>query len=223
MRLKSNACAAAAVVLGLAGGVGLAASNISPIHQYSWSENAGWMNWRQSGAPAGSQGVTIHSGHLSGVIWAENFGYVSVGDGPQNGAMYSNLNSADHGVNLAADGSLSGYAWGENIGWISFHGGAQASPPNPARLDFVANRFRGMAWSENLGWISLDDDVHFVAPPGCPGDANGDGLRNGADLSVVLSQFQQAVVPWSGADFNGDGVVTGQDLSVLLANFGDPC
>ncbi len=57
-------------------------------------------------------------------------------------------------------------------------------------------------------------------PPACAGDANGDNLTNGADLSVLLSQFGQSVTPGTGADFNSDGLVNGADLSVLLSNFG---
>jgi len=59
--------------------------------------------------------------------------------------------------------------------------------------------------------------------PPCGGDANGDNLVNGADLSVLLSQFGQNVAPGTGADFNNDGVVNGADLSVLLSRFGTSC
>ncbi len=52
------------------------------------------------------------------------------------------------------------------------------------------------------------------------GDAHGDGVVDGADLSVLLAQFGSSVPPGSGADFNGDGLVNGADLSVLLARFG---
>ncbi len=62
-----------------------------------------------------------------------------------------------------------------------------------------------------------------IAPPTCPGDTNGDGLVNGADLSVLLGQFGQSVTPGASADVNGDGQVTGADLSVLLASFGNVC
>ncbi len=71
-------------------------------------------------------------------------------------------------------------------------------------------------------WLAPLTIVPPMAPP-CPGDANGDGLVNGADLSVLLSQFGQNVPPGTGADFNGDGVVNGADLSVLLSNFGNSC
>ncbi len=57
-------------------------------------------------------------------------------------------------------------------------------------------------------------------PPECPGDANGDGSTNGADLSVLLANFGLAVTPNTSGDVNGDGLVNGSDLSVLLANFG---
>lgn len=61
----------------------------------------------------------------------------------------------------------------------------------------------------------------IIAP--CPGDANGDRRVDAADLSVLLSQFGQFVVPCTGADFNCDGIVNAADLSVLLANFGAIC
>lgn len=75
------------------------------------------------------------------------------------------------------------------------------------------------------GNIFFDDAALTVttAPPNCPGDANGSGSINGADLSVLLSQFGSSVTPRTGADFNGDGLVNGADLSVLLSNFGTSC
>lgn len=60
----------------------------------------------------------------------------------------------------------------------------------------------------------------LVPPPACPGDTNHDNIVDGADLSVLLAQFNSSVKPGSGADFNADGFVNGADLSVLLANFG---
>ncbi len=53
------------------------------------------------------------------------------------------------------------------------------------------------------------------------GDANLDGLVNGADLGVVLANFNKTFSSnnWTSGDFNGDGVVNGADLGVVLANF----
>ncbi len=49
-----------------------------------------------------------------------------------------------------------------------------------------------------------------------PGDVNNDGLVNGSDLAILLSQ-------WGGpgsADLNASGGVDGGDLSILLSNWG---
>lgn len=62
-----------------------------------------------------------------------------------------------------------------------------------------------------------------IVPPNCPGDTNADAQINGADLSVLLAQFNQSVPAGAGADFNNDGQVNGADLSVLLSNFGISC
>jgi hypothetical protein len=52
--------------------------------------------------------------------------------------------------------------------------------------------------------------------PDCPGDYNGDGVVDGADLTILLGD-------WGGgaADLNGDGIVDGADLTILLGNWGD--
>ena len=50
---------------------------------------------------------------------------------------------------------------------------------------------------------------------GLPGDLDGDGLVNGADLGLFL-------VGWGGpgvTDLNGDGVTNGEDLGILLVNW----
>jgi len=60
-------------------------------------------------------------------------------------------------------------------------------------------------------------------PPNCPGDANGDGVIDAADLSVLLSNFGQPAAGPGFGDFNGDGQCNGADLSVLLSGFGQVC
>jgi hypothetical protein len=64
------------------------------------------------------------------------------------------------------------------------------------------------------------DSLTLNLVPYLPSDFNGDGSVNGADLSVLLSNFgSQDARPLEG-DANGDGRVDGADLSVLLSNFG---
>ena len=56
-----------------------------------------------------------------------------------------------------------------------------------------------------------------VAVPPCPGDLNGDGVVNGADLGIMLGAWGTP-----GADLNGDGTTDGADLGILLGSWG-PC
>jgi len=51
-----------------------------------------------------------------------------------------------------------------------------------------------------------------------PGDANGDGMVNLVDFSLLATAFGTAD---SSADFNGDGFVNLVDFSILAANFGN--
>ncbi|MCH2144807.1 MAG: dockerin type I repeat-containing protein, partial [Phycisphaerales bacterium] len=53
----------------------------------------------------------------------------------------------------------------------------------------------------------------------CPGDIDGDGEVNGADLSLVLGEWSTSN-PTS--DINGDGTVDGADLALILGEWG-PC
>ena len=119
---------------------------------------------------------------------------------------------------------MSGLAWGENIGWVNFDTAASLMQHGlHARYDWGARRVRGYAWGENVGWINLDDATRFVAfGPSCPGDLNGDGVVNFADLNILLGAFGQsgAGIP---ADINEDGVVNFADLNILLTAFGTVC
>lgn len=54
-------------------------------------------------------------------------------------------------------------------------------------------------------------------------DINGDGWVNGADLSVMLTNFGASVTPGFDGDANHDGVVNAADLSVLLSQFNTAC
>lgn len=51
--------------------------------------------------------------------------------------------------------------------------------------------------------------------PSCPADFNNDGLRDGLDMTVILSNWGG-----SGGDVNGDGTTDGLDMTVLLSGWG---
>ena len=206
------------ILIALAG-AGLAAQAahgqvvIDPNHNFSWAENCGWMNW--TGNPAS---VQVGTTYLVGMVWSENAGWINLGN-PTDSIAHANTSDQDYGVNIAPSGTLSGYAWGENCGWLNFSGGALASPPNPARLDRTAARFRGYAWGENIGWVNLDDAISFVGiAPGCgSADFNCDGdVGTDADIEAFFACLAGSCPPapcMSSADFNGDGD-TGTDSDI---------
>lgn len=145
------ACALGA--LAAAGGAQAQPGNIDPAARFAWSENAGYLNFRD--AQGGAAGVVVHQGWLSGKAWCENLGWLDFGDGlPANGSAYANNGPADFGVNLSLDtGNLSGYAWGENIGWVNFNTGSLGG--QRAKFFPAVHEFSGFAWAENVGWLAL--------------------------------------------------------------------
>jgi len=89
---------------------------------------------------------------------------------------------------------------------VRHHGGASTGVPGPGSNDWV-----------DLGAFEFRTSA-------CIGDANGDRVIDGGDLSVLLYQFGAGDLDaYAGADMNGDGIVNGQDLSVLLSRFGEVC
>lgn len=197
---------------------------VLPDHKLSWSENAGHMNWLDAANGAGS--VRVHATFLSGGIWMENIGWVTVGDGsPANGLSYANLSGTDAGVNHnAANGLLSGFAWSENAGWLNFGGGTLASPAKPARISIAPpRRFFGFVWSENLGWINLDDSAQYIQLNTCPADLNFDNQVDDSDFVLfamaydMLDCLAPAMPVGCAADLDSDGFVSDPDF-VLFAH-----
>ena len=204
----------------------LAQSNIDPAHKFSWSENGGWLNWRDANGSA--QGVRINATFLQGFAWGENIGYVNFGDGtPGAGNAYSNTSGADHGVNILAGGNLSGYAWGENVGWINFSTTPFVPAGQQARFDAGAGRLRGYAWGENIGWLNLDHAAHFVATLGgcyanCDG-SSGTPLLTPNDFQCFLNKFA-AADPYANCDGStGTPTLTANDFQCFLNAYAAGC
>jgi len=63
---------------------------------------------------------------------------------------------------------------------------------------------------------SILDDAESTLIASVPGDLNGDGVVDGADLGLLLSLWGTSD---SLADLNGDGTIDGADLGLLLANW----
>jgi len=105
---------------------------------------------------------------------------------------------------------------------------------NPSRAITPASIYNEQSVFSTFGapnvWVSCENffpetrtqdfsglpDAECVADrPGIPGDLNGDGVIDGADLGILLNN-------WGGSgigDLNGDGVVDGADLGILLNNW----
>ena len=73
----------------------------------------------------------------------------------------------------------------------------------------------GTAFNTNQGTY-----LAFIATSAVPGDANLDGNVDINDLTIVLTNYNQAGAAWSQGDFNGDGNVDINDLTIVLANYG---
>ncbi|MCC6680432.1 MAG: hypothetical protein IT445_05965 [Phycisphaeraceae bacterium] len=61
--------------------------------------------------------------------------------------------------------------------------------------------------------VSFQSSLH-------PGDANGDGLVNLADLQILGDNWQSSTGSWAAADFTLDGTVNLADLQILGDNWG---
>lgn len=56
--------------------------------------------------------------------------------------------------------------------------------------------------------------------PGCDGDADGNGVTDLDDFTVLAVLFGNTVTPGTSADFSGNGTVDLDDFSILAINFG---
>ncbi len=63
--------------------------------------------------------------------------------------------------------------------------------------------------------VAINQTLTVVA--GAPGDCNGDGAIDTADLGILIAAFGSSTLI---ADINGDGTVDTADLGQLIANFG---
>lgn len=66
--------------------------------------------------------------------------------------------------------------------------------------------------------VNVTSNLVIDGPPqslSCPGDYNGDGFRDGSDLTTLLSGWGTA-----GSDIDGDQTTGGSDLTVLLSGWG---
>jgi hypothetical protein len=171
------------------------AENIDPGNdnsQYAYGENIGWFNAEPSGD--GGPGVEVEHNKLTGYMWLENIGWVSLSC--QNTSSCQTIN---FGVINDGSGQLSGYAWSENVGWINFsclNKGNCDAMNYGVYIDTVSGEFSGLAWAENIGWINFDLVSHRILTSWepsvsvCDGDfAPWDGDVDGSDLATLADDL----------------------------------
>ena len=99
------------------------------------------------------------------------------------------------------------------------NGGATGSFAGfPLTQDLVSGTTYYIVAGSYSATVSVTSNLVIDGPPQglpCPGDYNGDGFRDGADLAALLSAWGTA-----GGDINGDGATDGADLSTLLSGWG---
>jgi hypothetical protein len=152
------------------------AENIDPYNdgsQYAYGENVGWLNAEPLGD--GGPGVEVDGSKLTGYIWAENGGWISL-----SCENTSSCDTVDYGVTKDNTGKLSGYAWGENVGWISFscnNTNTCATVDYGVTVDSATGEFGGRAWGENIGWITFHSNwaVTYGVTTSSGGDSDGSG------------------------------------------------
>ncbi|MBI5866418.1 MAG: hypothetical protein HZB38_18260 [Planctomycetes bacterium] len=94
---------------------------------------------------------------------------------------------------------------------------AEVSIPVVAAQNYTI-RLGGATTATGSGSVTLS----MAAP--CPGDLNGDGVVDLADLTTLLSHFGTASGATAGdGDMDGDGDVDLADLTALLSQFGTTC
>ena len=107
--------------------------------------------------------------------------------------------------------------------WEQWGGGANGTVFNALVVPGEPGFGDVLALGGQFTAIGTDTRIRIAAYEGCPevvsipGDLDGDGIVNGADLSILLSSWGTSD---PSADIDGDGTVGAADLSVLLGNWG---
>ena len=157
----------------------------------------------------GKQWSNVGDGFAGGIVWK-----LAVYDDGSGDALYA------FGT-FTASGSepLSRMAKWNGTSWESFGGGASGTvldalvvPSDEGDNLIVVGQFTAIA-DEPRNRIAAWEGC---GGPGVPGDLNGDGVVNGADLSILLAAWGSDDPV---ADLDGNGVVDGADLALLLGDW----
>ncbi|MGD0769947.1 MAG: IPT/TIG domain-containing protein [Tepidisphaeraceae bacterium] len=196
----------------------------------SWSNPA---NWSGGQVPTSTTNVVISGGT---VLLSSPFtiGNLTVSGGTLRLPLGLGVSTVSN-LTIAGTGTLD---LGNNELIINY---GSNSDPKSAILQSLASGYNGGNWSGpgidssaaaiskgayGVGFADGADGVVQGLSNGqielkytLNGDANLDGLVNGADFTILAANFNQSVTGWDHGDFNYDRVVNGADFTDLAANF----
>lgn len=116
---------------------------------------------------------------------------------------------------LSAD-DLLGLAWHELV--AAYGGAAGGTNVDLASVGLASARFVRIRVPADATYVPEVDAVVAVRPAAVPGDLDGNGRIDGADLGALLGDW--GACPGCAADLDGDGSVAGSDLGLLLGAWG---
>lgn len=102
------------------------------------------------------------SHNVSGFVWSENIGWISLNCNNTELSQPRCKQDNDYGVHIEESGNLTGYGWSENIGWIHFDpsGPYPSSPNYSVQVHLETGELTG--WARGLaygggwdGWVSM--------------------------------------------------------------------
>ena len=132
---------------------------------------------------------------------------------PINGTLIENDNGAQVaiGVNIEVDDVIP--SAGIPLDNIPVEMPTIIPPGNVASVLFSGTDSEGsIAGTWDLQLVADADSESCAGDP----DINGDGVVNGADLTIILASWG---APGGPADVNCDGIIDGQDLTIVLADW----
>ena len=160
----------------------------------------------------GKNWSAVGSGFANGIVWKLTVFNDGTGD-----ALYA------FGTFTASGATpMNRMAKWNGTSWEQWGGGANGTVFNALQITGDPGVGDALVVSGQFTTVGTDTRNRIAAFEGCPevvstpGDLDGDGVVNAADLSILLSA-------WGGADPNadidGNGVVGAADLTVLLGNW----
>jgi len=173
--------------------------NVTPTSTVSWADGAGIM------LDNDSHNYVVHDN----TTWNVDAGLK---------LNYTSLNETVYGNKLAANKSAI-----ETNGWVGFaydwsgsqfHDNVYYNPNVMMGLNVVQ-------WGNTFATGSPVPTPLPSPPALLPGDIDGDGKVDFADLVLLARNYgKTSLPPYTGGDLNGDGVVNFQDLVILARNYG---